>query len=218
MKLALYGLGSRATAYYLQELNKQYNLKKGGYSTCPLWMYNTNFDTINPLLPNVSKPLDVIVAKDLQEIAGLQPDKIIVPNITLHETIDRVASATAIVHPLPLTLAKIKQHQVAKIVLIGSLHSMNATYLRSFFKENGIAVVLPTAKEMELIDTARKAIYAYTETEELVQDYQAILKKYAAKHIVVIACTELSILKPQGVRTIADMADLQILNAVQTII
>ncbi len=94
---------------------------------------------------------------------------------------------------------------------------MQAAYLNSFFKENSIAVVLPTDEEMELIDTARKAIYAYTETKKQVKTYQKILKNYAAKHIVVIACTELSILKPQGNRAIVDMADLQIQNAIQTV-
>ena len=217
MKLALYGLGSRATAYYLQELNKQYNLKKGGYSTCPLWLYNTNFNNINPLLPNTSKALDVIVKKDIQAIKAVQPHKIIVPNITLHETIDRIDTTTDFIHPLPLTLEKIKQHQVSKILLVGSLHSMQAAYLNSFFKENSIAVLLPTGEEMELIDTARKAIYGYTETKKQVKAYQKILKNYAAKHIVVIACTELSILKPQGNRAIVDMADLQIHNAVQIV-
>ena len=50
-KLVVIGLGSRSTAFYLQALNKEYNAKFGGYSTCPLVLYNVNFHAINTLLP-----------------------------------------------------------------------------------------------------------------------------------------------------------------------
>ena len=45
--LSILGLGSRSTLFYLAELNTLYLQKKGGYSTCPFTLLNTNFDEIN---------------------------------------------------------------------------------------------------------------------------------------------------------------------------
>ena len=88
--LGILGLGSRTTAYYITELNRLYNLYKGGYSSCPFLLWNTNFDTINSLLPNPSKELDSATQQCINEIEKLDIDFILVPNITLHETIDRL--------------------------------------------------------------------------------------------------------------------------------
>ena len=88
-QLAILGLGSRSTLYYLEQLNKVYNTKNGGYSTCPFFLLNTDFDTINPLLPNTSVQLDAILQSYLYQIEALDVAELLIPNITLHETIDR---------------------------------------------------------------------------------------------------------------------------------
>ena len=56
--LAILGLGSRSTTFYINELNSLYKKKNGGYSTFPFLLLNSNFDWINKLLPHVSKELD----------------------------------------------------------------------------------------------------------------------------------------------------------------
>ena len=52
--LGILGLGSRTTQFYIQELNRMFQAKKGGYSTCPFILLNTDFHKINTFLPEPS--------------------------------------------------------------------------------------------------------------------------------------------------------------------
>jgi aspartate racemase len=218
ISLAVLGLGSRATSFYLSELNNVYNAKKGGFSSCPLLLLNTDFDTINSLLPNTSTALDLVVKQYTNELEKLQIEHLLIPNITLHETIDRLKINQNLVHPISLSIKKIKEKNWKKVVLFGSLFSMNSAYIQGQFKENGIEVMIPSKQDMVFIDSIRKHIYNNTETAELITKYQAIINKYSEKQPVILACTELSILKPKGNKNVIDMADVQIEEAVKLIL
>lgn len=213
-KLAVLGLGSRSTSFYLSRLNAEFQEKKGGYSTCPLWLLNTDFNAINALLPNTSKQLDSIVNAYIKEIEQLDVEYVLIPNITLHETVDRLKINKKILHPIDLTISKIKENKWNKVVLFGSLFSMKSTYISDAFKAEGIAVIAPSEKDMEFIDSVRKEIYNEAETEDLIKAYHLLINQYATNTPVIIACTELSILKPNGHKHLLDMADVQINEAV----
>jgi len=86
--LGILGLGSKSTLYYIDELNRIYNEFNGGFSTFPFKMLNADFDEINQLLPIYSEELDRIVTHYLVELTQMNVKHVLVPNITLHETID----------------------------------------------------------------------------------------------------------------------------------
>ena len=214
-KLAILGLGSRSTLFYLSELNRLYNEAKGGYSTCPFVLLNTDFNTINALLPNPSKELDAALSIYTSKIETYNIQQVLVPNITLHETIDRLNITKNVLHPVHLSIKRIKENNWTKVVLFGSLFSMNATYIKNQFVANGIEVILPSQEDMLIIDNVRKQIYSETETAELIEKYHSIINTYTAQHPVVLSCTELSILKPKGNKNLLDMADVQIEEAIK---
>jgi len=214
-KLGLLGLGSRTTAFYLSEINRFYNQEKGGYSTCPLLLLNTNFDTINSLLPSPSDALATIVQEYVEELEKMDIELLLIPNITLHETVDRLKIQTKIIHPLHLAVHKITLNNWTTVVLFGSLYSMQSDYIRTYFKVHGIEIVLPSITDRLLIDEVRKQVYSELETPELIKNYHFLIEKYSNKHPIVLACTELSILKPQNNHKLIDMVELQIIEAVK---
>lgn len=216
-KLGILGLGSQTTLYYISELNRIFNLKKGGYSTCPFLLVNTNFDAINSLLPNVSEELKSLTLEAIQEIEKLNIDSILVPNITLHETIDQLAVQKNILHPVHLTVSKIKEQKFSKIVLMGSEYTMNSDYIHTIFNSNGIEIEIPTAEDILYIDAYRKQVYANTASNKHIENYHKIIEKYTAKNPVVLACTELSIFKPKDNNKLLDMLAIQISAAINTI-
>ncbi|WP_040281642.1 aspartate/glutamate racemase family protein [Psychroserpens damuponensis] len=217
-KLAILGLGSRSTLYYLSELNRLYHLAKGGYSTCPFLLLNTNFDTINSLLPNTSKALDAAVNHYINDIEKLEVQQLIIPNITLHSTIDRLQISKHIIHPIVLSIEKIKAQQWQTIVLFGSYYSMTSPYIAQHLEASGIEVLLPTESDMRFLDVVRRHVYYNTETNDVITKYHNLIHRYLAKTPVILSCTELSILKPIGNVKLLDMADIQIEQAIQTII
>ncbi|WP_055444824.1 aspartate/glutamate racemase family protein [Lacinutrix himadriensis] len=214
-KLGVLGLGSRSTLYYLSELNRLYNQVKGAYSTCPLVLLNTDFNAINSLLPNTSKELDAVLESYIHELETFDAQQLLIPNITLHETIDRLSITKNVLHPVPLSIKKMKENNWTKVVLFGSLFSMSTSYIKDPFVANGVEVILPSPEDMLFIDMVRKQIYSETETSELIEKYHRIIHKYTAKHPVILSCTELSILKPKGNKNLLDMADVQIEEAIK---
>jgi aspartate racemase len=219
MKLGILGLGSRSTTFYINELHKLYNQEKGGYSTCPFTLLNYNFDPINSLLPDASDSLDAIVQEYITELEKMDIESILIPNITLHETIDRLVTKKRIIHPIHLAVAKIKEKNWSKIVLFGSIYSIQSHYISSNFKANAIEVVLPSEEDSLLIDEVRKRVYSETETIGFIEDYHLLIEKYTKDSPVVLACTELSVFKPKkNNNNLLDMAQLQIIAAVQTVL
>lgn len=217
MKLAILGLGSRSTLFYISELNRLYNQEKGDYSTCPFLLLNADFNSINSLLPNASKQLDDAVSNYTSEIEKLNAQHVLIPNITLHETIDRLKIAKNILHPIHLSIKKIKENNWNKVVIFGSYFSMNASYIKNQFSDNRIEVLLPTQEDMLFIDEVRKHIYNETESVTLIEKYHQLINAYSVHHPVILSCTELSILKPKGNKNVLDMADLQIEEAIKRI-
>lgn len=208
--LGILGLGSRSTLFYIRELNRLYHEKKAGYSTCPFKLWNVNFDPINKLLPQSSKKLEVLIINCIVELQQMKIDALLIPNITLHETVDALDLKINIIHPVVLVIAELKKQGIEKVVLFGSLHSMETDYIKGNFKKEGIEVLLPSKEDRILIDTVRKNIYAETETLELLKQYNNTVVKYTEFYPVVLACTELSIAWNDASGNVYDMARIQI--------
>lgn len=217
-KLAVLGLGSRSTLYYLSELNRLYNKEKSDYSTCPFILLNADFYTINSLLPYTSNELDKAVELYTNEIENFNAEHLLIPNITLHETVDRLKINKNVLHPMSLSINKIKENEWDKVILFGSYFSMNASYIKDQFRSNGIQISLPTEEDMRFIDNVRIQIYNDAETPELIQKYHLLINTYSKNYPVIIACTELSILKPKRNKNVLDMADIQIKQAIKYIL
>lgn len=215
--IGILGLGSYSTLFYIEELNASYNKKHKGFSTCPFKMLNTDFDRINNLLPNVSKELDRIVTTYLDQLIDLGISSILVPNITLHETIDRLELKTQIIHPIYCTLSDVEQKNHKKVVLVGSKYTMESDYIKSIFTAKNIEILLPSEEEMLFIDHIRKQVYQKSESKELLDEFNGIINKYTENHAVVIACTELSVALSDEKDNIFDMARIQISHALKEI-
>lgn len=213
-QLGVLGLGSRSTLFYLKELNTAYQIEMGGFSTFPLILLNTNFDKINQLLPYSSSELDAIVLQYLNKFEAFGVNKIIVPNITLHETIDRLGISSEIIHPIHLTITQIKKAKINQIVLFASIFTMQSSYIKDLFERENIEVILPHQEEMLFIDHVRKMVYLKKESKETIAEYNVLIDKYSKINFVVIACTELSILTNPKNDRIIDMAFLQIQSAI----
>jgi aspartate racemase len=212
--VGLLGLGSRSTLHYIEQLNRLYNKKMCGYSTFPFVMINANFDAINSLLPSPSNELDAVLTEYVARLERLEITAILIPNITLHETIDQLKIRKKILHPLILTTNKIIEQEWSTVFLFGSLHTMESNYVSSYLENKGIIVEIPSKEDRLFIDTVRKQVYAGTETPDLIAAYHKMIDKYTEKSPVILACTELSILKPIDNNRIIDMVQLQVEEAI----
>lgn len=208
--LGILGLGNRSTLFYIDELNKRFNALFNGYSTCPFILYNIDFENINPYLPNQFHKLKPILSLYINKIINLGINILLIPNITLHESIDKIYIDLEIAHPVQLTIDKLIERKQNKAVIFGSLHTMQATYLKDSFIRKKIILLEPNEEDKNFIDYFRKQIYHERETERDIKEYLNLLKGYSKKHPVIIGCTELSIYSSKDQSNLYDMALLQI--------
>ncbi|MBU2871416.1 aspartate/glutamate racemase family protein [Colwellia sp. E2M01] len=221
--IALFSLGSRTFNYYQQQLEQLIQTCKSELSqnacTLSVSLIPCDFDSINALLPDQFEQLKPRLSAELAKIAVHDSKVMVFPNITLHETIDLLAKNTnnldKIVHPVTETLRFLQKQKINKIIVFSSLYGMNADYLHKHFIKGNIKVSSPSETDQQFIDYLRQQVYASTETQEEVEQFNALIQEYQQNAIVLLACTELSIANNIHSSRVIDMAEVQMLSAIQ---
>lgn len=210
--LGVLGLGSRSTAFYLERLNELFRQQFGGYGTCPLTLLNTNFNDINPFLPDQFATLEPVLSGYLAQFDDVK--NVLIPNITLHETVDKLTAGglvrKGLVDPVARCIDEIHSKGVNKICVFGSLYTMNSNWLIERFRQYGITVDVPDSTTQTILDEIRQRVY---HRQELTQDlslYTQLLEQSLQKMDVVIACTELSLITFNDSPQVFDMARIQL--------
>ena len=212
--VGILGLGNRSTLFYIDELNKKFNALFKGYSTCPFILYNINFEKVNPYLPNQFNKLTPLLTLYINDIKRLGINFLLIPNITLHEAIDKIYTDLDVAHPVQLTMVKLIDCELTEAVIFGSLYTMQSTYLKNSFQQNKILLIEPKMEDQKFLEYFREQIYYERETEMDLKEYNRLLIFYSKDHPLLIACTELSICTSQMELNIFDMAALQIENTI----
>ncbi|GGG54506.1 aspartate/glutamate racemase family protein [Bizionia arctica] len=211
--LGILGLGNRSTLFYINALNTTFNTIEKEYSTFPFILYNTNFNTINPYLPDNFEMLLPTLSEYINHLEKLPVSHLLIPNITLHEAIDKLETTLPILHPLQLSATFLKEQHKNKVVVFGTKYTMTSTYISNYFSSKGILVISPSKEDIEFIDDFRKKIYSNSETATDLETYSNLVSNYNKESTVLIACTELSLVK--NAKPVLDMAKLQIDEAIK---
>lgn len=204
------GLGKESTSYYLDQIQTQYHLKNEEFSTCPYLLYQIDFQEINPFLPDQFSILIPNLELYFDQIMKLGITKLLVPNITLHQTLDQMKFDFEICHPVSLTAKYLQEQSFSKATLFGTHYTMNSTYLKEKFADSHVELLVPSAEDQKWIDEFRKHVYLKDESVKDIADFQNLIQKYSVDYPVIIGCTELSIHSVKDNPNCIDMADLQI--------
>jgi aspartate racemase len=214
-KIVILGLGVRSTLFYQTKLHRLYFEIKGIYATFPFVVKQLDFHLINPYLPNNKSVISPILKRELKQydVAGVY---LLVPNITIHQILDTIDFQLQIIHPYKLLIKALADKKGKKLVLFGTKFTNNSPYLASFITENSIKNV--RIEDVLFLDELRKKVYAYAETNQDIITYNKLIGTYSQNHIVVIACTELSIINSSTDNNIIDLSTLQCNESLQLIL
>lgn len=204
------GLGKESTLYYLDQIQTRYQLQNKTFSTCPYLLYQIDFQEINPFLPDHFSELIPKLEAYLNQISNLGITKLLIPNITLHQTLDQTKCDLEICHPVILTAKYLQEQSIFKATLFGTHYTMNSAYLKEKFSDSQVEIILPSLEDQLWIDEFRSNVYLKNETEKDIAEFQKIIQKYSSDYPVIIGCTELSIYSPKNNPNCIDMADVQI--------
>lgn len=204
------GLGAVSTNYFLRRIHEKFRINHEEFSTCPLLLYQIDFQELNPFLPNNFEALVPKLNSYLNDISNLGISKLLIPNITLHETVDQINLPIDIIHPVELTVNFLKEKKIEEAFIFGTSYTMNSQYLKKRFLENNILLIVPDLVDQNRIDEFRKKVYSGIETAAEIIVYKNLINKYSEKNLVLIACTELSLYSLIDQSKCVDMAELQI--------
>lgn len=213
-KISLIELGGRSTEFYYQQL--RLSLAENDIQRVTI-----NFERLNYHLPN---DFTYLVPKLEQALDVCDPNRgIIIPNVTLHETLDQHCARSyrdlCIYHPLQESIKALKEEEQEEVVLFASSYSMQAAYIKTFFAMQNISLRAPELLDRQFLDIFRIAVYSNLETRQQTDQFFALLEKYSVDSAVLVACTELSLKLANSVTNnrLYDTARLQIESALQTI-
>lgn len=213
-------MGQASTQFYIKLLNEMYRKEH----TSQLQFFKlipTDFEAINNLLPNRSDKLDTKIAGSLREMIMYDIHCVLIPNITIHETVDAVwdllDTTMPIAHPLSGTIKRMRKAHWNKAVLFGSKFTMTSDYVRSVFANADIAIAQPEPEDIEIIDRVRREVYSENASAEILEQFNDLVKTYSNEMPVLIACTELSIAINSVNENILDMARIQVEDAISII-
>lgn len=204
------GLGANSTYYYLHRIHQKYREQNAEFSTCPLLLYQVDFQEINPYLPADFSTLRPILEKHLNQFAQLGISKVLIPNITLHETLDLIENPLKTCHAVDLAINYLAENNITKVTLFGTLYTMNSGYFQNKLSNKNVEIIRPDDEDQKFIDDFRKEVYDGKQSEEQVTYFQKLIEKYGEKNIVLIACTELSMFTVKNEKYCIDIAELQI--------
>ena len=201
--LGVLAMSEDATQWYLKQLE-----------STEITVFNTDFERINALLPSPSEQIIKLLKSYLNQVTKV--DELLIPNITIHNIIDCILATEyfpfTIIHPVDLLIKELKTTACKKILLTGTIHTMQPGYISEKLNEAGIEVTFPNSKEIMEIDTLRKEVYHKRAKEKQIQAFHQLLNSYTKNITVVLACTELSMINKVAAKNILDMAQIQINN------
>ncbi len=216
--IGLLGLADATTRYYLERYNDIYQNVKGGFSTAPIKMLNLDFAKINPYLPDQYESLAQPLQAGLDQLWDMDVDHIIIPNITLHNSLSYISTGfdkDKILHIWKNSLDRIKSND--KIVIVATQYTMDYDPLKSYIPYQRKRLTEPIEKEVEAI---RKTIYRDPDYQEAITSFHEIIRSFHSE-TVLLACTELSIAYQRigmDYPNVIDLVEQQIQSSVRRIL
>jgi aspartate racemase len=177
---------------------------------------STDFSLINAQLPMNFGFLEDLITPYLRQAEQLGITRLIVPNITLHETIDQLGTSHKfqLMHPVFMGIHALKKQAIDEVFLFGSLHTMKGNYVKDHFKASGINTLIPLAEDMLYVDKIRRKVFDGTVKYSELEKYIELINTYSHKSPIVLACTELSIIQPLAKRNdVFDLATIQMMQS-----
>jgi len=213
--IAILGLDHASTRLYIDRLQHRYNPNHNGYHTLPYLVYQVDFQDVNPYLPDTFDQTEPVVNQWLNALARQGAQHILIPNITLHRTVDRLNSKLDVIHPLNLLKSALDLNGPS-IMVIGSIYTMESAYIKDALDTIDLEVISPVLKKREWIDGIRKSVYRGDISEKDTDMFNNYLKELSKRHQVVVACTELSQILDSNTNCI-DLVDLQVSRTLQLV-
>lgn len=194
---------------YYRLMNEMVQKKLGGLHSAKILMYSVEFGDFSKEERLAEKgdwdPLRKTMLDAARRLKAGGADFIVIASNTMNSTADIIEKEVGI-HVLRIAdaaAAKIKEHRLKKIALLGTKYTMEQAFYRGRLEEKyGITVVTPNESEREYINTVIfdelcSGKFAEPSKKEFVEIIERLVKEEGVEGVV-LGCTEIPLLVKQA--------------------
>jgi aspartate/glutamate racemase len=179
-----------------EKLNELYQTNMGAGHTCPIRLLSIDFKEINELLPFQMKDAADRLLPYIQDIDSQKTICTIMLNNTLHQALDLEKQNIGLEKPIGhighLLNEYLERKNADKVMILGSLYTMNSGYLNTFFPDT-VDIIKPEASIQRDLELLRKTYYQKEDNELAEQCFNQLLSLHLNVDIFIVACTEISL-------------------------
>lgn len=200
------GMTFESTVNYYYRINRQVNQALGGMHCAEMILYNLDFDFINAHMHAQDwEPIYEQLLAAALKVQAAGADFLVIATNTMHRFYERLQAALdiPILHIGDCIASQCQGQGVKKVLLLGTIFTMQQDFLKKRLQQNGIEVVVPASEaDMQTIHHIIIDELAFGKVlDSSRQRYADIITsmiEHEAIQGVVLGCTEIELLIKRG--------------------
>ncbi|MEE0435949.1 MAG: aspartate/glutamate racemase family protein [Peptococcaceae bacterium] len=197
------GMSWESTVTYYQVINETVKKKLGGLHSAQCILYSVDFAEIEhcQAVGDWQRSAEILTEAGLAlERAGA--DFIVICTNTMHKVVPEMRKTLTIpiLHIAEMTAQALDDQHIHRVGLLGTKYTMQQDFYKSVLQEQGIDVLIPEEKQMELVnhviyDELCKGVIS----ADSKQDFLDIIEGLAQRGVqgIILGCTEIGLLVQQ---------------------
>jgi len=200
------GMTFESTVNYYYRINRQVNQALGGMHCAEMILYNLDFDFINERMHAQDwEPIYEQLLAAALKVQAAGADFLVIATNTMHRFYERLQAALdiPILHIGDCIASQCQAQGVKKVLLLGTIFTMQQDFLKKRLQQNGIEVVVPASEaDMQTIHQIIIDELAFGKVlDSSRQRYADIITGMIEREAiqgVVLGCTEIELLIKPG--------------------
>lgn len=194
------GMSWPSTIDYYRILNELAHTWQGDHHSANLLLRSIDYHEIKSAYYGRWDRVPGLLETEVREFASLGAACLVLCNNTLHEALDQILPGLNL--PLPVvhiareTGAEAQRRGIRRVLLLGTLHTMEHHYYRGVLESFGLEVQIPDAQERTRIQAIQNELARSNVIQLDKAWFIGMLSRYSQLDAAVLACTELPLLFP----------------------
>ena len=176
IRIGFLKLGAYSSKFYINEIER---ISKKFDTPYKLTVQNVDFEDWNQFLPYGFVELKPRLKKALLKLDNNDIDVIVIPNITLHFTLDKLnldkKLINKIIHPINETLSFLKRRNIKLITLLGTKYTMDSTTMKSYFESENIKFTEISSSQIANCDNVRTSVFKEGVSKENKENFKSLI-------------------------------------------